>query len=88
MYMKTLCSSLYISSWNVCTDVTGFIFIMHYAAFLEMISVDIPDLYRAGRNLLSLMQEQTHTGMSRCTNTNRNELSGLVGCYAMSTGKQ
>ena len=86
--MKTVCSSPYISSWNVYTDVIEFIFIMHYATFLEMISADIPDLYGAGKNLLSLMQVQIHTDVSACTNANRNELSSLLGCYAMSTGKQ
>ena len=53
-----------------------------------MISADIPDLYSNGRNLFSLMHVQIHTDVGGCTNANRNELSGLVGCYAMSTGKQ
>ena len=62
---------------------------MHYATFLEMISADIPDLYRTGRNLFSLMQLQIHTDVDGCvSNANRNELSCLVGCYVMSTGKQ
>ena len=76
--MKTLYSSPYISPWKVCTDVTEFIFIMHYATFLEMISADIPDSYSTGRNLFSSMQVQIHTDVGGCTNANRNELSGLV----------
>lgn len=73
-------------------DVTEFMFIMHCATFLVMTSATCCKcnvlIFLTCIGLEEIYLVWCRYNVSGCTNASKNKLSNLVGCYAMSAGKQ